>query len=271
MSDFYYSATNKTMLNSSNEHFYLHTHNKYEIYMFLEGDSKYIVEEKNYNLSPGDIIIIRKNEMHRVFHNRDTKYRRFVLMVSPEFFKQYSCEQYENAFSSNFFGGKNKINSEIVHSSGLYDAIMRLEKYSDNYTSLYSPVVCSIVIEILYLINQVSLFEAPTIESPLIKNIISYINDNLKNEITLDELSKQFFISKYHMCHAFKKSTGLTIHEYIKQKRLIIASELIKEGQSLTKAAITAGFSDYSSFYRAYVKRYNTSPKNCTKHPLELT
>lgn len=266
MSDFYYSFSNQTTLNSSNEHFYLHTHNKYEIYMFLDGDSKYIVEEKTYNLSPGDMIIIRKNEMHRVFHNRDTKYCRFILNVYPAFFKQYSCEQYENAFSSDFFGGKNKINSEIVHSSGLYDAIMRLEKYSDNYTSLYSPVVCSIVIEILYLINQVSLFEAPTIESPLIKNIISYINNNLNSEITLDELTKQFFVSKYHMCHTFKKSTGLTIHEYIKQKRLTIVSELIKEGKSLTKAAIAAGFSDYSSFYRAYIKKYNTSPKNRINH-----
>ena len=45
----------------SNSNYQLHRHEEYEIYMFLEGDSKYVVEDKTYPLKPDDIIIIKKN------------------------------------------------------------------------------------------------------------------------------------------------------------------------------------------------------------------
>ena len=266
MAEAFYDASDFVQERSSNEKFYLHNHNEYEIYMFLEGDSKYVVEEKNYNLSPGDVIVIRRHEMHRVYHNSVTKYRRFVLMLSPEFFKQNNCEEYKEAFSEDFFIKDNKINSEIVHSCGLYDAIMRLRDYSNNFTVKNTPVLNSIIIEIIYLINRISSFEAPSTESVIIKKVISHINANLKNEITLDKLAKEFYISKYHLCRTFKNSTGLTIHDYIKQKRLTIVKELVKEGNTLTDAAISAGFNDYSSFYRAYVKRYNENPRTALQN-----
>ena len=143
---------------------------------------------------------------------------------------------------------------------------MRLRDYSNNFTVKNTPVLNSIIIEIIYLINRISSFEAPSTESVIIKKVISHINANLKNEITLDKLAKEFYISKYHLCRTFKNSTGLTIHDYIKQKRLTIVKELVKEGNTLTDAAISAGFNDYSSFYRAYVKRYNENPRTALQN-----
>ena len=70
---------------TNNDSFHLHDHKLYEIMFFLEGDSKYIVEGKEYFLESGDIIIVRKQEMHRIFHNSNAKYRRMVLFVEPEF------------------------------------------------------------------------------------------------------------------------------------------------------------------------------------------
>ena len=143
---------------------------------------------------------------------------------------------------------------------------MRLRDYSNNFTVKNTPVLNSIIIEIIYLINRISSFEAPSTESVIIKKVISHINANLKNEITLDELAEEFYVSKYHLCRTFKNSTGLTIHDYIKQKRLTIVKELVKEGNTLTDAAISAGFNDYSSFYRAYVKRYNENPRTALQN-----
>ncbi len=250
---------------SSNENFHLHNHDEYEIYLFFEGDCRYVVENKNYNLSPGDIIIIRRHEMHRVFHNLPAKYHRFVLMVSPKFFKEHGCGQYEKAFLGAPFSEGNKINSKIVHSIGLYGAISRLKKYCENYNDFTSPVCISAVIEILYLINNVSLFEPPITKSPLTENVITYINSNLNEALSLDDIAEKFFVSKYHLCHSFKKSTGITVLDYIKQKRLLLADEFIKMGKSLSQAATLSGFCDYSSFYRAYLKRYGQSPKTIIK------
>lgn len=76
----------------SNAHFQLHNRDEYEIFMFLKGDSKYIVEDRSYTLEPCDIIIIHKHEMHRIYHNHAIPYRRAIFMVSPVILKSIVVE-----------------------------------------------------------------------------------------------------------------------------------------------------------------------------------
>lgn len=253
-----YSADEDCMENVTNSTFRLHNHDEYEIYLFLEGDSKYIVEENIYNLEPYDMIIIRKHEMHRVYHKSNTFYRRFVLMVSPEYFK--ACPEYEDVFLKPSSDKGNKINADVVRSSGLYDAIMRLKKYSDGFKKAGTPVINGTITEILYILNSISDFTVGEVTNNQLKEVISYINNNYTDEITLDIIEEKFYISKYHLCRIFKEATGLTVQKYIRQKRLTRVSELKREGKNLTEAAILAGFNDYSSFYRAYKNKYRASP-----------
>ena len=142
---------------ASNSNYHLHCHSEYEIFMFIEGDSKYVVEDKNYSLEPYDVIIIRKHEMHRVFHNDSSRYHSLVFFVYPEFFHTNGCEEYEQAFFD--YGKDNKIDSSTVFSSGLQDAIDRLTKYSNDFSKTDSAIVKSILIEILHIINGIKSFE----------------------------------------------------------------------------------------------------------------
>lgn len=262
MKDYYFKAEEKYATKSSNESFYLHSHDEYEIYMFLDGDSNCVVENTSYPLKPGDMLVFRKNEMHRVYHNKKTPYKRFILMVSPEFFSKYNCEEYERVFKDNSFDDSNKINAEIVRASGIFDAVMRLKNYTNEYKDLNAPVATGIVTEILYLIGKISTFETPARGSRLIKNIIAYINTNIDKDLSLEKLSNDFFVSKYHLCRSFKKTTGQTIKEYINQKRLTLAEEYTNDGKTLSESAALAGFRDYSSFYRAFVKANDKKPKS---------
>ncbi len=241
----------------------LHSHHEYEIYMFLEGDSYYVVEGRKYELTPGDVIIIRKHEMHRVFHMSEKQYSSLVLFVFPEFFEENNCKEYEQAFLD--YSKDNKINCQTVISSGLQDTIDRLLKYSNNTKNIDLPVVKSTLIEILHIINGVNRFEKPAKTNQSINKIISYLNDNFTSEVSLDSLTEQFFISKYHLCREFKKATGLTLQEYVRRKRLTLASELAHSGMTLSEAATRAGFTDYTCFYRYYKKRKKTSPSNHKK------
>lgn len=247
--------------NASNKYYQLHSHDDYEIYMFFEGDSKYVVEENTYSLKQGDIIIIRKHELHRVYHNSQKHYRRIVLMVSPEFFRENNCTEYETAFLDVSKNKGNKIDAKIVHSSGLFDAIMRFKKYSDDFKSPESPIAKSAMTEILYIINSISSFSEADEQKSVVKNVISFLNENFTEDISLDDLSEKFFISKYYLCRAFKKSTGLTVQNYIKQKRQMLVRELYSQGMTLSQASAKAGFRDYSSFYRNYKKENEKSPK----------
>ena len=124
------------------------------------------------------------------------------------------------------------------------------------------PILKSTIVEILYLINKITLFSDADITKNPVKSIILYINNHYTEDISLDFLENKFFISKHYLCRAFRKATGLTIHEYIRRKRLTKVRELCESGLNISTASNQAGFSDYSSFYRAYQKEYGTSPSS---------
>lgn len=247
---------------TTNDDFYLHDHDIYEILFFLEGDAKFVIEGKDYFLDSGDIVIVRKHEMHRVYHNSNAKYHRAVLMVEPEFFSKHNCTNYEAQFLNFQLGIANRIKSDHVRSCGLHDAFKRLRRYSKNYTPEDEPVVVAIIIEILYLINRVGSFSSSDEHDSQVVQVISYINNHYTEDIDLETLEKKFFTSRYHLCKIFRKATGLTIHDYIRRKRLSRVRELRQSGKSISEAAMLSGFSDYSSFYRTYKKLTGRSPKD---------
>ena len=247
--------------NPSNQKFQLHVHDAYEMFLFLEGDARFVIEENSYDLEPGDIIIVRKNQLHRVYHNSNTAYHRIVFNIMPEFFDR-ECPEYHEQFVNTQNNIGNKIYAKTVRASGIYDAVMRIKKYSDDFKKKDSVIVKSIFIEILHLINNTrSYSEAPTGNDQL-RQIIEYINKNYTSDINLSDIEKKFFISKYHLCHIFPQATGLTVYQYITKKRLAYARELIKSGVTISGASERAGFNNYSSFYRAYVNEYSVTPKN---------
>jgi len=257
-----YRFGDHTISAPSNEHFHLHFHDHYEIYLFLEGDTKYIVEENVYSLEPKDIIVIRKNQMHRAYHNTPANYRRIVLSVNPHFFHTFSCAEYEQAFLNKSLEASSKIDAKTVRLSGLYDAFMRAKKYSHDFKVMDTPIVQSIVVEILYLINNIQFSASPDVSDTRLKEIISHLNHHFTEKISLDTLARDFFLSKYHLCHIFSEGTGLTVHQYITNKRLTLTDELIESGKTISEAAEAAGFNHYSSYYRAYKKKYGFSPKD---------
>lgn len=245
--------------------FKLHNHDQYEIYMFIEGDANYIVEGNTYTLEPYDMIIIRNHQMHRVFHKSNAKYSRFVINIHPDFFKEMNCTEYESHFTNDSLDLGNKISADVVRKSGIYDAFLRLKKYSDNFSTHYTPIVNSALVELLYLINNITSFSTADASEKTLEKVISYINNHYTEEISLNELSHHFYVSKYHLCRSFKKATGYTVHSYITHKRITRVRELIDEDMNISEAAAIAGFENYSSFYRAYLKEYGTTPKQALK------
>jgi len=258
----YYSMKESYLQKPSSVQFQLHTHENYEVYLFLDGDASYIVEDKTYSLEPCDIIVIRKHELHGVHPNSDAPYRRIPLHINPAFFAANHCSEYEARFLSTSSIPGNKIPANIVHSSGLYDLFMKYKKYSDNFTATTdSPVLTALIIEILYLVNQVTEYSVTDVSTGPLKDVILYLNTHYTEDITLDMLEEKFFLSKYYLCKAFRKTTGLTLQEYVRLKRLAKVKDLRLAGATISEAALAAGFKDYSSFYRVYKKEYGVSPR----------
>jgi AraC-like DNA-binding protein len=91
--------------------------------------------------------------------------------------------------------------------------------------------------------------------------ILHYLHEHMEEDLSIDRIAEEFYISKSHMMHRFKAETGYTIHGYLTEKRLLAARDRIAAGMPITEAAFRSGFRDYSAFSRAYKKQFGEMPK----------
>lgn len=239
----------------------LHSHDGiYEILYMEEGDASFWVEGTVYNMSPGDIVIARSDEMHLMRHHSKTFYKRLVINVNSYFFEANECKNYLAVFENRPVGTGNYFSAESIKESGLSDSLERLK----NYIILdEKPLIKGALTEVLYALNKIP--EKEVADSGIVRDIVLYINNNITQPLSLDALAEQFYISKYYLCRQFKKRMGIGVGKYITHKRILAVKEFYSLGKNLTDACIAAGFGDYSSFYVAYKKIYGTSPKNILK------
>lgn len=102
--------------------------------------------------------------------------------------------------------------------------------------------------------------------SAKIYNITSFIHDHFQEELSLDTLSKRFYISNYYLSHQFKKVTGFTLTKYIQMTRIRNAQTLLlSTKQSITMIAFQCGFTSFSQFNRVFDKIVHTSPSKFRK------
>jgi len=246
-------------INPSQKNFLLHNHSEYEILIFLKGDAEFIVEGNIYELNPMDIIITRPDEMHYILLTTKQTYERIVFHIDASFFEKEEYKKYLEIFLNRKSGEGNLIKKDTAKNAEIYDTVLRLEKYIKETDKDNSLVIRCVMTELLHQLNSVK-FSDGKVQNQTVKNVITYINDHLGDELSLDLLASEFYISKHHLCRSFKMCTGFTVNRYITYRRIMLTKELYRKGKSLSEASSEAGFTDYSNFYRAYVKETGYSP-----------
>lgn len=237
-----------------------HNHDFHELFLLLDGSLDYFAEGNIFPMAPMDCIIIGSGIPHgkNMSHTPNLKF--FVLLIENSFFEKNNCSDYKNIFIPQN-STDHKISADECQKSGLIDAYQRLKKYTDDFRDIDTPIANSVVIEILHILNNHTHFSESYIENKQVQRIFDYINNNYKDKITLESISNSLFMSRYHVCKLFKKYVGITVYKYITQKRIEYTKHLVASGKSITSSCVEAGFSDYSSFYKAYIKETGSSPK----------
>ncbi len=249
--------------------FNLHCHDFYKIMILLRGNVTYVIEGRSYALSPLDFVLVNRGQLHRPLVDGSQPYERFVFYLKPSFLEgENEKEDLSSCFQASSYRHSNVLRPEPGKRQSLISLIKQLEtsltaESSLFASSLYSRLLCQ---EFLIQLNRFCLApDAQYLTSGTldyrVSGLISYINDNLDKELSLKELSGISCLSPYHMMRLFKSQAGCTLGQYIAKKRLVLARELISQGESATKACFQCGFGSYSSFLRAYKKQYGELPK----------
>ena len=245
-----------------------HYHDFHKVLIHLSGNTSYSIEGQNFDLQADDIVFVSAGEVHRPIFHDDSPYERIIFYISKEFLAEYS--QADNDLSYCFRNAMEKGSHVLrLHSfknSPVAAAVSRLTANLGKDSYANELLMQVLFLEFMVELNRAALSDeveylSTSYSGTKTNTIISYINEHLSEDLSVDAIAGKFFLSRYYLMHTFKDETGYTIGNYITIKRLSNAQSLIDEGWPIADAAEKSGFGTYSTFLRAYKKTYGTSPK----------
>lgn len=243
------------------EEFPMHAHEWMEIFYFISGQGSYLVEGTQYPLQPGDILIMRAAEAHRLSIQPDQPYERIAIHFSSSVLTPFDPEQrLLRPFLERPLG-------QLNHYPTRQDRYSHLQAAFDRFTFDRIPDVRMNLLArlLLFLTTLNGIYDTSgllyTPEHGLQSQLVAYINEHLFDPISLQSVADHFYRSRSQISRVFLQATGSPFWEYVSIKRLLAARAMIQRGESAASACAACGFSDYSSFFRAYRAQFGHTPK----------
>ncbi|MBQ7514963.1 MAG: helix-turn-helix domain-containing protein [Schwartzia sp.] len=244
-----------------------HYHDFHKIILFLSGEAGYVIEGREWQLAPRDIILVRAGDIHQPLPAPGVPYERLIIYVSPAFLE--SCRRGDDLARCFALAAGDRGVQHLAPGSA-HDLLFHMEKLErtareggfahDLYTEM-------LFIEFMILLNRALLGHEldplpPRVRSEKIQRLLAYINDHLTDDLSVERLAAALYVSRFHLMRQFKAATGYSLHQYILSKRLLRARRLLLDqpGMTAEEAAAAAGFADVSGFFRAFRRQFHTTP-----------
>ncbi len=240
--------------------FAMHAHEWPEILYIISGNGTYLVEGNQYPISPGDIFILRPAEMHKLQIDAHTPYERMVIHFSPSVLDEIDPNHdLLRAFWDRPLGVGNRFVAEGANAKLLASAFagFNFEHIGNTRLNLLGRLMLFLtILDGIYSKGQTHL-PAEGFQSQLLE----YVNEHLFEDISIQSIADAFYRSRSQISRVFRQATGNSLWDYVTVKRLMAARAMIQRGEPAIAACMACGFSEYSSFYRAYKSHFGHSPK----------
>ena len=250
-----------------------HWHNYLEISYVKQGIGRYYIENKIYDIAPGDIIVINNIEPHYMEVLPPVNMLQPVIMFSPQLIwsdeSQLFDFQYLNPFFNRSLNFSNKIDSSTKIGQEIFRLLTEIEQEYLKQPAGYQLMIKAKLLHIVtYLIRhfqdenkQLESIEQKNKKLGKLQTVFDYIGQNFNRKLSLDELAGQAFMSANYLCAFFKETTGLTLVEYINKVRISRSIELLKStDQRIVEIALECGFNNLANFNRTFKHLIGKTP-----------
>ena len=253
-----------------------HAHSMYELYYFIRGDAGFVVNEKLISLQPGIAVLIPIGVTHnlKLGSGRQT-YERMALHLSDSLITPFkSVFPIQNARDAIIFRMDDRTRVWFEEN---VDLLLSIPAESDLQRSAFVSILslmplklsgCEQLTKICGSLPQISRDSGIGKITPdvnLTGEIIAFIRSHLSEPLSLESISSHFFMEKSYLNRQFKRVMDCTIWEFVVRERVFTARQTFMLSGDIQSAALACGFTDYSSFYRAYKRLTNRSPREDLK------
>lgn len=228
-----------------------HFHPLYEMFYFIDGDIEYIVENRRYELRPHDLLLIRPGEHHYFRIRSEKQYERMVVFFSDQMIPD-------------------AIAPILKEKGSLYSVgdtvVAEVFRRMDSHAGKYSGDALALLMEssLTELLVKFACLDREAVQPQQthsgIDAVAEYISQNIEKPLNIDDICRQFGMSRSYLFKAFTESYHEPPKQYIIRKKIMIAQQLIASGERPISVSERCGFSDYSTFYRAYMRVIGAPP-----------
>ncbi|MED5016089.1 helix-turn-helix domain-containing protein [Paenibacillus chibensis] len=236
-----------------------HYHDGYEIFYLVSGDICYFIGDQAYQAVSGALFIIGMNEIHKLVNASGATFERITLEFKKEFLEGLFPEGQSFDVMSSFNEGR-----PFVKLTGQEQGYVErhLEHMIHEFTHMpegYEACLQTLLFQLLlFILRKMSSAQAPeqtsigTIHKKTFE-IVDYMNRHYAERLTIEGISKRFYISPSHFCKTFRKSTGFTFTEYLNHVRIKEAKALlIGTSDKVADVAERVGFESLTHFGRTF-------------------
>ena len=248
------SGVNDNMIKS-------HYHNYYELYFLEEGERHHMLQDDMYTMHPGELILFSPYILHRSYGDENVPFRRLILY--------FHRDEIDSPELQNMLDNGNGLYHLEPRTRQVLHSMLETLLYEQNNTSEFKSNYCHTVLNMLlfFIVLQLRRQNPSKKEDyDRMSQVISYIHDHYQEDITLERLSRHFYISPYYLCREFKRHTDSTVIQYINITRIMNAQRKFMEtSKNITEICSESGFSNLTHFNRVFKSVTGMTPSGYKK------
>lgn len=259
-------SANHTITYKNNVMSSYHMHDEYEIYSPVTENIKYFINDKLYELTSNSVLLMKSTDVHKSNVPDNNRYERYVVLFKPSIVEGVFDTNLLECFSNKVLNLNSDKMYELKH---LFDDAVQLSMNTKDqvYANDVLKKIC--LYKILIFLNQCEKAPYKEMDNPrnlTMEKLVKYISENYHKDLSLEHLSKIFYISTYHLNKLFKEYSGFTIHNYIINIRIAKAKILLIKNNSVSLCGQMVGYNNLAHFSRVFKAHTGISPKQYLKN-----
>lgn len=230
-----------------------HLHHHIELLYVSQGEVRVTINDQTYLAGEGDVVFVFPNQIHS-FEDL-TPIRGHIIIAPPNDFPEFV-----NLFKSNL------PETPVCHpaTKEIHHLFRNISTYMQKNPPYFREIVRGYSLALIgQLLPALNLRPQNTLNLSLAQQVLLYCDEHYTEPLSLDQLSRQFGVSRFYISHIFSDKIKVNFNNYLHMLRIQTAKQLLRhDNRSVTEIAYAVGYNNIRSFNRHFFTAVGATPSD---------